>query len=242
VPKGKDYVAPSNGGKRGGAQVDAYCTAVRGATETFKESHRATTTAAEHDAYMRLINCWAVRSGFGTYVVSREGFDKMKPPSVRAARDEATGELRVLRPEMIVGLLLEMATGDENMPKGGHPDDLAMLAETDEKLLLGPRTDHKRRKGEFGFGAHADEPWSLQAMEKRLYAIRDFYKRELKGTEIDNPGHDDLVEGLGFGLALRALCLDHQLEYLELLAAGLFGFAAGGLFGFGGRLATGLGE
>ena len=180
VPKGKDYIAPSNAGKRGGAQVEDYCTAVRGATETFKESHRATTTAAEHDMYMRSINCWAERSGFGTYVVPREGVDKLNPPAVRAARDEETGELRVLRSDIIVGLLLEIATGDESMPKGGHPDDLAMLAETDEKLLFGPRTDYKRKKGEFGFGAHGDEPWSLQAMEKRLYAIRDFYKRELR--------------------------------------------------------------
>ena len=29
----------------------------------------------EHDMYMRLINCWAERSGFGTYVVPREGAD-----------------------------------------------------------------------------------------------------------------------------------------------------------------------
>ena len=38
-----------------------------------------------------------------------------EPPTVRAAVDERTGEPKVLRPEMIVGLLLEMATGDENM-------------------------------------------------------------------------------------------------------------------------------
>merc|ERR1719420_1139217 len=44
---------------------------------------------------------------------------------------------------MIVGLLLEMATGDENMPKGGHQDDLSRLAATDEKHIwswgLAPR-------------------------------------------------------------------------------------------------------
>ena len=57
-------------------------------------------------------------------------------------------------------------------------------------------------RGEFGFGPYSDEPWSLQAMEKRLYAMRDFYKRELKGTEIDNPGHDDLVEGTRAALVL----------------------------------------
>lgn len=51
----------------------------------------------------------------------------------------------MLRPEMIIGLLLEMATGDENMPKGGQPDDLAMLTETDKKLLFGPRAGHNSR-------------------------------------------------------------------------------------------------
>ena len=50
--------------------------------------------------------------------------------------------------------------------------------------------------------AYCDEPWSLQSMEKRIYAIRDFYKRELKGTELDNPGHDDLVEGTRAALVL----------------------------------------
>ena len=116
--------------------------------------------------------------------------------------DAKTGELRVIRPEMIVGMLLEMATGDPNMPKGGHADDLVMLASTDAKQAFGPRTNHKRKRGEFGFGPYSDEPWSLQSMEKRLYAIRDFYKRELKGTEIDNPGHDDWVEGTRAALVL----------------------------------------
>ena len=83
VPKGKDFVTSSQGHEALG--VEAYCSAVRGATTTFKESHRDTTTAAEHDMYMRLINCWTERSGFGTYVVPREGVDKMHPPAVRAA-------------------------------------------------------------------------------------------------------------------------------------------------------------
>ena len=64
VPKGKDYALTEGGKKK--TDVDAYCQAVRGATETFKEGHRATSTAMEHDMYMRLINCWAERSGFGT--------------------------------------------------------------------------------------------------------------------------------------------------------------------------------
>ena len=88
VPKGKDYAKTKKGGKKQ-VDVDAYCQAVRGATETFKEGHRATSTALEHDMYMRLINCWAERSGLGTFVVGRDG--AKDPPTVRAAVDERTG-------------------------------------------------------------------------------------------------------------------------------------------------------
>ena len=151
-------------------------------------------TALEHDMYMRLINCWAERSGFGTFVIRREDAGDGEPPTVRAAKD-VKGELMVLKPEMIVGLLLEMATGDENMPKGGHPEDLARLAATDDKNLAGPRAGWTRKKGDFGYGAYGDEPWSLQAMEKRIYAMRDFYARELKGTTLEDPATDPLVRG-----------------------------------------------
>lgn len=103
---------------------------------------------------------------------------------------------------MIFGLLLEMATGDENMPKGGHPDDLARLVATDEKNLAGPRRGWKRKQGDYGYGAHGNEPWSLQAMEKRIYALRDFYARELKGTKLDDPASDSLVSGTLAALVL----------------------------------------
>ena len=103
VPKGKDYVTATARGEKQ-VNVNAYCKAVRGATETFKEGHRATSTALEHDMYMRLINCWAERSGFGTYVVGREDSNG-QTPTVRAALDEETGVPMVLKPEMIVGLI-----------------------------------------------------------------------------------------------------------------------------------------
>ena len=118
VPKGKDYATAKKGGKKK-ADVKAYCKAVRGATETFKEGHRATSTALEHDMYMRLINCWAERSGFGTYVVPRENANG-EAPTVCAAVEKRKRLPKVLKPEMIVGLLLEMATGDENRIPSTH--------------------------------------------------------------------------------------------------------------------------
>ena len=39
-------------------------------------------------------------------------------------------------------------------------------------------------------------------MEKRVYAIRDFYKRELKGTNMDDPASDPLVTGTLAALVL----------------------------------------
>jgi hypothetical protein len=201
VPKGKQFLGAATSGKQKQTAIDEYCKAMRGTTETFKDGHRANSTAKEHDMYARLINCWAERSGFGTYVVEREDA-AAEPPTVRAAVDEETGVPKVLKPEMIVGMLLEMATGDKNMPKGGHPDDLARLASTDEKNLAGPRAAWKRKKGEYGYGPHSDEPWSLQAIEKRIYALRDFYARELKGTHLDDPASDPLVTGTLAALVL----------------------------------------
>ena len=202
IPKGKEFQTALPTGE-GGTDVKAYCKAVRGATATFKDGHRATQTALEHDMFMRIINNWAVRSGFGTFVVDRKDrVAGMLPPTVQIAKDDATGEPKVLKPEMVVGMLLEMATGDENVPKGGHPDDLARMASSEAKNVCGPRRKWKRKKGEHGYGAYSNEPWGLQSMEKRVYAIRDFYKRELKGTSYENPGLDELVVGTLAALVL----------------------------------------
>lgn len=43
-----------------------------------------------HDAFMRRVNRWAVCSGFGTYVVEREGATEA-PKTVKAAMDEKMG-------------------------------------------------------------------------------------------------------------------------------------------------------
>ena len=57
VPKGKDFITQASGQKGAGhADITAYCKAVRVATETFKDGHRATSSAMEHDMFMRLIN------------------------------------------------------------------------------------------------------------------------------------------------------------------------------------------
>ena len=82
----------------------------------------------------------------------------------------------------------------KNMPKGGHKDDLAKLAKTDERNICGPRKKWKRKKAAQGYGAYGSEPWSIQSFEKRVYALRDFYKRELQGTKLEDPSSDPLVK------------------------------------------------
>ena len=47
IPKGRQYLAARK--EMEASATEAYCEAVRGATETFKESHRGESTALEHD-------------------------------------------------------------------------------------------------------------------------------------------------------------------------------------------------
>ena len=110
---------------------------------------------------------------------------KLKPATnyrvaVRARR-LPSGEKKVVKPQMLVGYLLQMAVGGESTPKGGHPADLAARAAMEVASACGLRSHMKRRKGKFGYGAYADESWSLQAFQKRVYAVRDVYGVELKG-------------------------------------------------------------
>ena len=50
--------------------------------------------------------------------------------------------------------------------------------------------------GEFGHGAFKNEPWGLQSYEKRVYAVREFYKATLRGETADNPADDERVKGM----------------------------------------------
>ena len=57
-----------------------------------------------------------------------------------------------------------------------------------------PKQEHQRTEGQYGYGAFKDEAWSMQALEKRIYAVRDYYKHVLKGVEDDNPGEAQSVK------------------------------------------------
>ena len=47
--------------------------------------------------------------------------------------------IKVLKPQMLIGHLLEMSVGSESTPKGGHAADLAARAATEVASACGPR-------------------------------------------------------------------------------------------------------
>ena len=97
------------------------------------------------------------------------------------------GRAKVIRPEILAGMVLEMGTGAKSAPKGGL-QELIDAAEA--------RKQRPEASGKFGEGPYKDEPWSIVALRKRVYAIRKFYEQTLVGeqaTRENNPGWDDLV-------------------------------------------------
>ena len=94
---------------------------------------------------------------------------------------------KVLRAEVLAGMLLEMGTGAKSAPKGG----LTRLIEAAEA-----RKHRPEASGKFGEGAYKDEPWSIVALRKRVYSMRRFYESTLvdeQATRETNPGWNDLV-------------------------------------------------
>ena len=75
--------------------------------------------------------------------------------------------------EMVVGMILEMATGSECTPKGG----LKALVKAHEEERALPE-----RSGKFGEGAYKNEGWSVTAVRKRVTAVRKFYEQHLESS------------------------------------------------------------
>ena len=100
------------------------------------------------------------------------------------------GKMKVMLPEMVVGMLLEMVTGSETTPKGGLKELLAVH----EAAARGEMVEVKEKTGAFGRGAYADEPWSCVAIRKRLTTVRKFYEANLEGVKEEvNPAWQPMV-------------------------------------------------
>ena len=157
--------------------------------------------------YVRMIDGWLVRKGFGSYIEAEVDNDGQLV-AVRPRRT-ATGEIKVVKPQMVIGYLLEMASGSKDTPKGGHAGDLLARAGQEAITACGPRSKMKFKKGAYGSGTCADEPWSLQAYQKlreeHAHAhAREFLvpplnlkKCENEGCSNEGPGRGALQGGAG---------------------------------------------
>ena len=70
--------------------------------------------------------------------------------------------------QLLVAWLLQMATNDKAVRKGGTAAYLASLAAHEVATATGPRSLMRRTEGVFGFGPYANEPWSLQVRVVRV--------------------------------------------------------------------------
>jgi hypothetical protein len=163
-----------------------YCDAIDKVSAVFGRQKRSNSTADEHRMYIRMLDGWLVRKGFGSYVEAI--FDKHGLLVEVRPRRTATGEVKVLKAQMLIGYLLEMASGSKDTPKGGHAGDLLAQAGQEAVSACGVRSKMKRKKGTYGTGACADEPWSLQAYQKRVYAVRHQLREEHPMVRGARPG------------------------------------------------------
>ena len=122
-----------------------YCDAIDKVAAVFGQQKRANSTADEHKRYIRTIDGWLVRKGFGSFVEAE--VDKHGQLVAVHARRTASGEIKVMKPQMIIGYLLEMAAGSKDTPKGGHAGDLLARAGQEAVTACGPRSKMKLKKG-----------------------------------------------------------------------------------------------
>ena len=112
-----------------------------------------------------------------------------------------SGAAKVMMPEMLVAMIIGMGSGSALTPKGGLQELIAAY----DRGELSTAATKEMWSGKFGEGAYKDEPWSIVALRKRVYAMRKFYELELTGTQARrecNPGWDDLVTGTLNSMAL----------------------------------------
>ena len=67
------------------------------------------------------------------------------------ARRREDGTPKVIKPQMLIGYLLQMSVGDESAPKGGHAADLAARAATEMANACGQRSNSYRSSTKINF-------------------------------------------------------------------------------------------
>ena len=125
-----------------------YCAAMQRVSRVFGKQRRSNSTADEHKQYMRIFDGWLVRKGFGSFVEAEMEHGRCV---ALHPRRKADGKIKVMKGDLLVGCLLEMATGSKSTPKGGAVADLMSRAATEVAAACGQRTKmkyaHARRVG-----------------------------------------------------------------------------------------------
>ena len=107
-----------------------YCDDVDQVANGFGRQKRSNHTADEHRAYTRRFQDWLSRKGFGVYFVAElDKFGGLVEVRCKKTRD-AHGRVvpKVVKPQFIIGWLLDMAAASPDAPKGGHADDIKARA------------------------------------------------------------------------------------------------------------------
>ena len=89
---------------------------------------------------------------------------------------DASGQPRRCTPAALVEWLMKMAHGDAvSVPKGGFPEyrNGEQYRDTFGKRQGDMLAAHEQ---EFGYGPYATQPYRYVSLEKKLYAVRAFYK------------------------------------------------------------------
>ena len=116
VPTLERYLRTTGGNRE--LAIKQYSAAIRDVTRVFGRVHQTNATLEEHDRYMVWIAAWAQISGFGEFVVIDESLKPGADGYLKPKLNE-DGSQRVVLPEMLTGMLLEMASGAKSTPKGG---------------------------------------------------------------------------------------------------------------------------
>ena len=116
VPTLERYLRTSGGNRE--LAIKQYSAAIRDVTRVFGRVHQTNETLEEHDRYMVWIAAWAQISRFGEFVEIDESLKPGADGYLKPKLNE-DGSQRVVLPEMLTGMLLEMASGAKSTPKGG---------------------------------------------------------------------------------------------------------------------------
>ena len=110
----------------GEAGEAAWCTEMGNLSGTAFTEFRSPRTSYEYDVYTWAVNEYCIRQGHGSYVEVVEAGQSATSCSstgfLKPTYDEQ-GRMKVMKPEMLLAVIMDMATGSKEMPKDGHKDD-----------------------------------------------------------------------------------------------------------------------